>query len=87
MDRDLTEEEMNCLQDMDRDFFGHTMRFPTGEYRTVEQCKYFSELESAPIWTWARRVIVPDEAFQSAETMLRDLDCSLPVVRLSELMQ
>lgn len=87
IDRELTEQEMTSLQDIDGDFFGRTMSFPSGEHRIVERCKYFSELESAPIWTLARRVVVPDEAFQSAETMLKGLDCLLPLVRLSDLLQ
>ena len=64
--RDLSDGEVNALLEIDREFFGREMRFHTGIYPQYEQCKYFQELEGRPFLSYARRVIVPDEAVGQA---------------------
>ena len=84
--RDLTEEEKVRLLEIDSDFFGHRMCFPTGEHRRVDQCKYMTELDQKPILTWAKRVIVPDELVDAATEVVRTHAHLVPVAGISSIM-
>ncbi len=64
--RDLTEDEVESLLQLDEDLFGREMELFTGTYRRIEQCKYFEALEGKTFLQYARRVIVPPEALKEA---------------------
>lgn len=46
--RDLSDEEKVMLCSIDSDFFSRRERFPTGEQRRADQCKYLTEVEGLP---------------------------------------
>lgn len=83
--RDLSFNEMERLCELDPEFYGRRLTFPTGEHRRVDQCKYLSDIENRPLWMWVRRVIAPDEAVAEVQALLESLGCFLSVMALSNL--
>ncbi len=81
----LYESEASMLIDLDHDFFDRVIRFPSGEHRRIDQCMYLREVDGRPFLSWARRVIVPDEAIPAAKEVLRAATISVEVAGLSEL--
>lgn len=84
IDRDLTDPEKARLTAIDSDFFSQKMKFHTGTYNRVEQCRFFSELNGKRVIQYARRVIVPSAALDQATDLLADAT-DAPVVALEEL--
>lgn len=68
--RNLTDDEVKALLEIDEEFFGREMQFHTGTYRQCDQCLYFQELDGQSFLSYARRVIVPDEVVDEAAQIL-----------------
>ena len=68
--RDLFDNEKAALLELDEQFFGRETEYFTGTYRLCDQSQYFPELEGRSFVTYARRVIVPDEAVDEAAKIL-----------------
>lgn len=81
--RPITEAEGDELINIDREFFEKRLRFPTGEYRRIEQCRYIADVGGRPFLDWARRVIVPDEVVERASEILWTAAMPTPVTAAS----
>ena len=81
----LEPAEAEALLAIDRGWYGKRMKFPTGEYERVEQCRYLSEIEGRPFLSWCRRAIVPDRVKDEAKAMLLEAAMPITVVAASEL--
>jgi hypothetical protein len=81
--RSLTAEEISILLTLDQEFFAKRIRFPTGEFRRVDQCRYLSQVDNRRFLSWSRRVIVPDEAVEAATEILKSAGIDLPVVSVA----
>ena len=68
--RNLTDDEVKALLEIDEEFFGREMQFHTGTYPQSDQCLYFQELDGQSFLSYARRVIVPDEVVDEAAQIL-----------------
>ncbi len=77
--------EVEALLAIDNEWFGKQMKFPTGEYERVEQCRYLTEVEGRPFLSWCRRVIVPDPLKEQANAVLLEAAMPVAVVAASDL--
>lgn len=68
--RKLSEEEIDCLLELDRDYFEKNEEYFTGTYRRVDKCEYFDEIDEINFIHYVRRVIVPGEALDDATNVL-----------------
>lgn len=84
IDRDLTDPEKDKLVAIDNEFFGKEIKYRTGTYRRVDQCRIFSMLDGKPVIQYAKRVIVPSEAVTRAVKLLEGY-AEVPIVALEEL--
>jgi len=84
VDRDLTDAEKSLLLDLDEEFFGREIKFFTGTHRRADQCRLYSELSGKKVIQYANRIIVPEEAVESAIEELGE-DSHIPVVPLGSL--
>jgi hypothetical protein len=66
---------------LDPEFFGQQLLFRDGNYRRVDRCKLFEELDGKRIVRYARRIIVPAVAVARAKEILNE-SIDPPVVSL-----
>ena len=83
--RDLVDDEKMTVCAIDADFFECRMRFPTGEHRRIDQCKYISRVDGLSVLDWAHRIIVPDDVIEDAFNVVRHSGHGVKVVAASSL--
>ena len=84
--RHLSDDEVTALLELDEQFFGREIEIFGNKHRLVDQCMYFRELERRSFLSYARRVVVPDEAVDKAAQILTG-DRLPDVVPLSSFMR
>ena len=83
--RSLREAEIDKLIEIDNEFFGHKLDFPTGVYNRAEQSLIFHEVENKHVLHFAHRLIVPEKALKEALQIIGDFNNNLEVVSLESL--
>lgn len=83
--RDLVDDEKMTACAIDAEFFERRMRFPTGEHRRVDQCKYIGQVDGRSVLDWAHRIIVPDDVVEEASDVVRRSGHGVKVVAASSL--
>ena len=83
-DKALTEDQKAQLMDIDGDFFGKTVEFPTGQDKLVNQCRYYCPPGTSIMQT-VKRLIVPDDAVKEVNQLLKNNGIAKPVHSLSEI--
>lgn len=78
--RPLSDEEKDRLLDIDEEFFGRKMNFPTGTYRRVDQCQYYNDGSDRLFLARSRRIYVPEPVEKDAVKILERLNIDTPVV-------
>jgi hypothetical protein len=82
--RPLYTREMESLLKLDPEFFGQQLCFRDGNYRRVDRCKLFEQLDGKRIIRYARRIIVPAVAVARATEILNE-PLDPPVVSLESI--
>jgi len=72
--RSLREAEIEKLIEIDNEFFGHNLDFPTGVYNRAEQSLIFHEVDNKHVLHFARRLIVPEKALEKASQIIGDFN-------------
>lgn len=83
--RSLREAEIEKLIEIDNEFFGHQLDFPTGVYNRAEQSLIFHEVDNKHVLHFAHRLIVPENALEEASQIIGDFNKNLEVVSLESL--
>lgn len=83
--RSLRESEIEKLKEIDNEFFGHKLDFPTGVHNRAEQSLIFHEVANKHVLHFARRLIVPEKALEKASQIIGDFNKNLEVVSLESL--
>ncbi|MCI5125718.1 MAG: hypothetical protein D3925_14900 [Candidatus Electrothrix sp. AR5] len=80
---ELSESEIKTLLDIDTDFFGKEMDFPTGRYTIARQSRKLKSLAGKHVLQYLKRLIVPEEAISRAKSILDKKGISIPVEHLA----
>lgn len=66
--------QIDNLIGIDPEFFGRSLEFPGGAGTRAEKCHFLSKVMGSPLSAFVRRVIVPEDAVQSAKAILEKYD-------------
>ena len=74
-----TDEEIEVLIEIDRDFFTKVLQLRSKGARRVDECQYLRSVEGKPFIAHARSVVCPTSAVTQVEKTLADAGLAIPV--------
>ena len=83
----LSNDEVQLLLDIDHEYFGTLVKFPTGEYTRAEQSQMLRYLNEEPVLAYARRLIVPEAAINEARHVVAEAAQTIDVVPLESVVK
>ena len=77
-----TEDEVAILENLDPDFFGRVIDFPTGRQARSHQCQLYRQFQNEPFYSTIRRTIAPQKVVLEVRQLLKDRRIDIGVVSL-----
>ena len=84
--RELNETEKEMLLKLNRDFFEREIEVGGSNYRCVDKCDIYPELNGKPIIQYVRRIIVPNNVTCEVSKLLETIEDAPKVVAIETLL-
>jgi hypothetical protein len=76
---ELTQEEMEWLENFDKKFYSEIIRFHSGYYKRVLKCKYLRKIGNKPVIETVRRILVHKTIKESAINLLSKYEINVEI--------
>ena len=83
IDTPLGKKQAKYICEINPNFFNRKMKFHTGTYKTIDQCKLLKEINGKHILEFASRVIVPKQTVNEVQQILNEFK-NIEVISLED---